>query len=70
VVLLLVGFVVLLTQSGTGAGGETAVIDASPVALGMRLFEGYVLPFEVTGVLLLAAIIGVAVFSRRKKKEA
>ncbi|MCA9900201.1 MAG: NADH-quinone oxidoreductase subunit J [Ardenticatenaceae bacterium] len=69
VVLLVVGFGIVLTQGGTG-GGETAVIDASPVALGLRLFEGYVLPFEVTGILLLAAIIGVAVFTRRKKKEA
>lgn len=70
VVLLLVGFGILLSQGGMGSGGETAVIDASPAALGLRLFESYVLPFEVTGVLLLAAIIGVAVFSRKKKKEA
>jgi NADH-quinone oxidoreductase subunit J len=66
----LVGFGILLAQGGAVGGGETAVIDASPAALGLRLFEGYVLPFEVTGVLLLAAIIGVAVFTRRKKKEA
>ena len=70
VLLLGVGFVIVLMQSGAGNGGEAAVIDASPVALGLRLFEGYVLPFEVTGVLLLTAIIGVAVFTRRKKKEA
>lgn len=70
VLLLLIGFGILLTQGGLGGGGETAVIDASPAALGLRLFEGYVLPFEVTGVLLLTAIIGVAVFSRKKKKEA
>lgn len=70
VVLLVVSFGWVLTQGGVGSGGETAVIDASPVALGLRLFEGYVLPFEVTGILLLAAIIGVAVFTRRKKKEA
>ena len=69
VVLLLVGFVIMLTLGGSG-GGETAVIDASPTALGLRLFESYVLPFEVTGVLLLTAIIGVAVFTRKKKKEA
>jgi NADH-quinone oxidoreductase subunit J len=70
VALLLVGFGILLTQGGIAVGGETAVIDSSPAALGLRLFEGYVLPFEVTGVLLLAAIIGVVVFSRKKKKEA
>lgn len=68
--LLLAGFVIVLTQGGDGGGSGTAVIDASPVALGLRLFEAYVLPFEVTGVLLLTAIIGVAVFTRRKKKEA
>lgn len=70
VTLLVIGFVIVLTQGGYGGGGETAVIDASPAALGLRLFEGYVLPFEVTGILLLAAIIGVVVFTRRKKKEA
>ncbi|GJM41439.1 MAG: NADH-quinone oxidoreductase subunit J [Ardenticatenaceae bacterium] len=70
VTLLLVGFGILLTQGGVGLGGDTAVIDSSPAALGLRLFEGYVLPFEVTGILLLAAIIGVVVFSRKKKKEA
>ncbi|MCB8948276.1 MAG: NADH-quinone oxidoreductase subunit J [Ardenticatenaceae bacterium] len=70
VVLLIAGFGFLVFQGGMGSGGETAVIDTSPTALGLRLFEGYVLPFEVTGILLLAAIIGVAVFTRRKKKEA
>lgn len=70
VALLLVGFGVVVFKGGIGGGGETAVIDTSPTALGLRLFEGYVLPFEVTGILLLAAIIGVAVFTRRKKKEA
>ncbi|VAW33149.1 NADH-ubiquinone oxidoreductase chain J [hydrothermal vent metagenome] len=69
VVMLLTGFVILLTQGGVGSGGETAVIDSSPAALGLRLFEAYVLPFEVTGILLLTAIIGVAVFSGKKKKE-
>ncbi len=69
-VLLVVGFGIVLGQGGLASGGETAVIDSSPVALGLRLFEGYVLPFEVTGILLLAAIIGVAVFTRKKKNEA
>jgi NADH-quinone oxidoreductase subunit J len=70
VILLLVGFGILLLQGGMSSGGETAVIDASPAALGLLLFESYVFPFEVTGILLLTAIIGVAVFTRRKKKEA
>jgi NADH-quinone oxidoreductase subunit J len=69
-VILIVSFAyVLLSGGGTGTDA-TGVIDSSPSVLGLRLFEAYVLPFEVTGVLLLAAIIGVAVFSRTKKKEA
>ncbi len=44
------------------------LIDTSPTALGLRLFQGYVFPFEVTGVLLLAAMIGVVIFSVTKKR--
>ena len=49
-------------------GGEIPMIDSSPVALGMALFEGYILPFELTGVLLLAAMIGVVVLGKSKKR--
>ncbi|MCL4267183.1 MAG: NADH-quinone oxidoreductase subunit J [Anaerolineae bacterium] len=54
-----------------GGGGDTAVPTmpiTSPQELGLILFETYVFPFEVTGVLLLAAIIGVAIFTLRKKR--
>ena len=59
----------LLLIGGPGTS-STAVLmpDTSPQALGFAMFETYVFPFEVTGVLLLAAIIGVAVFTVRKKK--
>lgn len=55
---------------GKGVGGtETAMfIDSSPTALGLRLFEAYVFPFELTGVLLLIAMIGVVVLGRTKKR--
>ncbi len=65
---LVAAFAVVLLQ-GTGANNTAELIDSSPVALGLRLFEAYTFPFELTGVLLLAAIIGVAIFSTRKKKE-
>lgn len=66
--LALVGvFVAMVVQRGTVTPGGANLIDTSPTALGLRLFEAYVFPFEITGILLLAAMIGVAVFSLRKK---
>ncbi|HFQ94093.1 MAG TPA: hypothetical protein ENK32_08795, partial [Anaerolineae bacterium] len=67
---LLLGTMGILVFQGLGGGGDTAVsINSSPAALGIRLFEVYTLPFELTGVLLLAAMIGVAIFSFKKKKK-
>ena len=71
--LVLVGvFGYMLLQGGFGptVDGATAVaaVDASPQALGMALFQSYVLPFQVTGVLLLAAIAGVVIFGHTKKR--
>ena len=66
--LVLVGvFGAIVVQRGTVTPGAATLIDTSPTALGLRLFEAYVLPFEITGILLLAAMIGVVVFSVRKK---
>ncbi len=66
--LVLVGtFVFVLTQGGDVTGGGTAVADFTPVQLGQLLFQGYVFPFEVTGVLLLTAMIGVVVLGRKKR---
>jgi NADH-quinone oxidoreductase subunit J len=36
--------------------------------LGMALFNGYLLPFEVTSVLLLVAMVGAIVLSRKEKR--
>ena len=60
-------FVVVLVQGGDVASGGTAVSDFAPVKLGELLFQGYVFPFEVTGVLLLTAMIGVVVLGRKKR---
>jgi len=66
-VALLGVFVYMLFTGNLGSGGEIPLIDSSPQALGLILFERYILPFELTGVLLLAAIIGVVVLGRSKK---
>lgn len=66
---LLISFAAVLFQGGAVALGSAAgAIDTSPSALGLRLFEAYVFPFEVTGILLLAAIIGVVVLSISKSE--
>ncbi len=67
---LLLGSLLIILWQGVVSGADTAVmIDSSPTALGLRLFEAYTLPFELTGILLLAAMIGVAIFSANKKKK-
>jgi len=67
--LVLVGvFGYLLLQNNVGGTALSPMVDASPQALGMVLFQSYVFPFQVTGVLLLAAIIGVVIFGHTKKR--
>jgi len=41
---------------------------ASPQAIGMTLFNDYFLPFQITAVLLLAAMIGAIVITKKEKK--
>jgi NADH-quinone oxidoreductase subunit J len=66
--LILVGvvFVMALIPGGDVTLGGTAE-QFTAVQLGQLLFQGYVFPFEVTGVLLLTAMIGVVVLGRKKR---
>ncbi|MCP4357645.1 MAG: NADH-quinone oxidoreductase subunit J [Chloroflexi bacterium] len=68
--LLLLAFGLTLLGSDGGRTAVTTMPDTSPQALGFILFESYIFPFEVTGILLIAAIIGVAIFTLRKKRGA
>jgi NADH-quinone oxidoreductase subunit J len=68
-VVLLAEFVyVMLTQAGVPAD-MAALPDGfgSPYEIGKLLFTEYLLPFEVTSVLLLVAMIGAIVLTRQKK---
>ncbi len=49
-------------------GGEfpRAAADASPHAIGVLLFQNYVLPFEVTSILVLVAILGAVVLAKKE----
>jgi NADH-quinone oxidoreductase subunit J len=62
-------FAYLLLVGQPGAALAQLPIDTSPQALGRLLFSDYVFPFQVTGVLLLAAIVGVVIFGQSRKRR-
>lgn len=67
--LALIGvFAFLLLNNSISGALPGPTMDASPQALGLKLFEDYIFPFIVTGVLLLASIIGVVIFGQTKKR--
>ncbi len=70
-VVLLVQSVILGMRLGAPAPPETtpgmAAISA-PGRIGAELFTTYLLPFEITGVLLLVAIVGVVVLQQRSRE--
>lgn len=70
VILLLEGGYILLGQRGV-IPLVTAQLPAtfgSPAEVGTGLFSRYILPFEITSVLLLVAMIGAIVLSKGEKK--
>lgn len=67
--LLFVIFGSALIVEGPGFGAAAQAIEAGPQAVGLRLFEAYVFPFEVTSVLLLVAMVGVLVLRSQEKRK-
>ena len=71
--LLAAGTVIaLVTRSGAAMipSGKPPVEDfAAPEKIGAQLFTTYMLPFQLTGIILLAAVIGVVVLSRSDAKK-
>jgi NADH-quinone oxidoreductase subunit J len=63
VFLVLVG---LILRSVLLAGGPRPPLPGGIEAVGRVLFTDYLLPFEVTSVLLLAAIVGVMALTKRR----
>jgi NADH-quinone oxidoreductase subunit J len=50
-------------------GGEAAAGFGDPAQLGALLFTTYLLPFEITGVILLIAVVGVVVLNQRGRQR-
>jgi len=62
--------VLLAVVVAAGARGGTAAAPAAPdgvEAIARLLFTDYLFPFEVTSVLLLAAMVGVLLLARRRE---
>src|SRR5215510_7839769 len=57
-----------LATSGFPAGGGMQPAEGSTTALGTLLFTEYLLPFEIVSVLLLVAMVGVILLSKKELK--
>ena len=57
-----------LQQSAPVGSGAAPVIEGSTASLGKLLFTQYLLPFEIVSVLLLVAMVGVVLLSKRELK--
>lgn len=66
-------FIIRTLTADTGTAGIMTLADdgfGSVKSVAMLLFTDYLYPFELTGVLLLVAIIAAVVVSKREKSEA
>jgi NADH-quinone oxidoreductase subunit J len=70
--LLLLGEAAYIFFAGAGpapAATQAGEDFAAPVKIGEVLFTTYLLPFEITSVILLAAIVGVVVLNKQERQD-
>jgi len=63
------GYLLFFRGAATGQIGEPLATFAGPRQIGLELFNQYLLPFEVTSILLLVAMIGAIVLTKKEKGE-
>ena len=69
-ILLVEAAYVLFIRPGTfNTGSAVDASFGSPAAVGEVLFSRYLLPFEIISVLLLAAMVGAIVLTKRKRGD-
>jgi NADH-quinone oxidoreductase subunit J len=66
VVAVLLLLIALVLTSGTFGGAAKPPVPGGADGVGRVLFTDYLFPFEVTSVLLLAAIVGVMALTKRR----
>ena len=59
---------VVMKVSGSSLQVATSVADAAPAPLATKLFTVYLLPFEITSILLLVAMVGAIILTKAEKK--
>ncbi len=70
ILVLLLGYALLSGQTGAGEAIAVAMEGfGSPQAVGELLFTGYLIPFEVTSILLLVAMVGAILLTRDEPQE-
>ena len=62
-------YVLLRNDIVQGSLVELSVEFGSPASIGRVLFSEYLVPFEVTSILLLVAMIGAIVITRKQRRE-
>jgi NADH-quinone oxidoreductase subunit J len=68
-VTLLSSMIFSFTETGTAATTTTTINGGAPETLGVALFTQYILPLEMTAVLLLVGLIGALLLGRFPKTE-
>jgi NADH-quinone oxidoreductase subunit J len=68
-VLIIEGAYLLFERMGDQPELTEALANSSPQVVGELLFDSYLLPFELTSVLLLVAMIGAIVLTLDKKEK-
>jgi NADH-quinone oxidoreductase subunit J len=63
------GYLIFFRRAAVGQLGKASANFGSPVAIGSLLFNQYLLPFEVTSILLLVAMVGAIVLTKKEKGE-
>lgn len=69
VLIILFIYALLVLPGATQALGQITEGFGSPEAIGALLFNEYLLPFEVTSLLLLVAMVGAILLTGRRKGE-
>jgi len=58
--------IVVWRQFPAATTSPAPALDAGPTAIGHLLFRNYVLPFEVTSILILVAVLGAVVLAKKE----